>query len=271
MLVNNILTLYRGDYTKIKEFNYKKTHKWSYLGQGIYLTDERRVAESYRDKGGAETSTVILFKGPCVNRSVALEKALDSYVFGRYIEVNGKRPSDWSIGSKERAKIISKFSSEFNKLIDEGKIKADYLPGARLNGSRDIEVLYKKDSIGYLTVFEFPKDIVLANTLHVNNGCHDESLWGMIYDNNIRLGTVYDSRENYIKNNKGQALVSMYGSSRNGISNETADKLRRLLTPYGILGFRYDGGVLVGGYGKHQAYCLWDEEFVNTHKVNRIR
>lgn len=271
LIDKNKLTLYRGDYDKIKEFSCRKTRTWSYLGQGIYLTDERRVAESYRDKGGAESSEVVLYKGPVANRCIALEKALDSYAFGRHIDTTGKRPVNWNIGSKERDKIINKFSSEFSVLVDEGKIKADYLHGFHINGSRDIQVIYKKEGIGYLTIFEFPRNIILANTIHVNNGCYDESLWGMIYDNNISLGTIYDTRDNFIRNNKGQPLVPMYGPSRNGISNVTADRLKKLLTPYGIIGLAYNGGIIVGGLGRHQAYCLWDEDFVNEHKVKRIR
>lgn len=266
----NKLTLYRGDYDKIKEFNCRKTRTYSYLGQGIYLTDERRVAESYRDKGGFDSRIQTLYTGAIDNRNLALEKGLDAYAFGCYYDANAKRPN-WVDGSKEKEKIINKYRPEYTRLVESGAIVANYVPVINRGEKRRIEVTYIKNNIGYLTVFEFPRNIILANTIHVNNGCRDESLWGMIYDNNIQLGTVYGTRDNFIKNNKGHALVPMYGSSRNGISNDTASKLKKLLTPYGIIGLAYNGGIIVGGLGRHQAYCLWDEDFVNEHKVKRIR
>ena len=49
--MTTMIDLYRGDSSKIKEFNLNKTNSYSLLGKGIYLTDTKRVAETYRDKG----------------------------------------------------------------------------------------------------------------------------------------------------------------------------------------------------------------------------
>jgi hypothetical protein len=43
------------------------------------------------------------------------------------------------------------------------------------------------------------------------------------------------------------------------------------LKAIGYQGFRYDGGLLVGGLGRHDAYSMWDADFVNSHRVERFK
>lgn len=45
------LTLYRGDYTRIRKFAFHKTNRNCFVGQGIYLTDSIEIADTYRTKG----------------------------------------------------------------------------------------------------------------------------------------------------------------------------------------------------------------------------
>lgn len=43
------LRLYRGDSTKVVKFDFNKTRKYSLVGQGIYLTNSIKIAQSYRE------------------------------------------------------------------------------------------------------------------------------------------------------------------------------------------------------------------------------
>jgi hypothetical protein len=49
------------------------------------------------------------------------------------------------------------------------------------------------------------------------------------------------------------------------------ENLRKKLEPYGCIGFRHTGGSIVGGYGRHTVYILWDEDLVNAHRVAIIK
>lgn len=45
------VSLYRGDFSKIKHFRHEKTNATSVVGQGIYFTDSLHVAKQYGEKG----------------------------------------------------------------------------------------------------------------------------------------------------------------------------------------------------------------------------
>ncbi len=43
-------------------------------------------------------------------------------------------------------------------------------------------------------------------------------------------------------------------------------KVRRALEEYGYRGLEYPGGMITNGIS-HRAFCVWDEDFINDHKV----
>jgi len=43
-------------------------------------------------------------------------------------------------------------------------------------------------------------------------------------------------------------------------------RARRALQEYGYRGFEYPGGMITQGV-RHRAFCVWDEDFVNEHKM----
>lgn len=266
--MNDVLILYRGDYDKIKKYQYSKTKSYCLLGKGIYLTDSIKVANSYRDKGSYESSTVVYFSGEAKDRTDAREKGFLGYCTEIMLNKPGK-PVFWKPGSPEEQLYRKKYYKEYIMLIESGVIKVEYTQTKTPYRPAKLKVYRNNNGIGFLTSFKFNRQFLLANVLHVNQECHDESFWGLLWDNNISIGTQYADREAYVRNNKGTGLIN----SRlvNGLTQQQATAIQRVLTPYGIIGFAYSGGMIVGGFGKHQAYCLWDEDYVNEHRLDRTR
>lgn len=274
------LILYRGDSNKIKEFKYKETNKYCLLGQGIYLTNKESVAHTYRTKGTRESNKEILFSGQSDNRATALEEGFYGYCVEKWVEDKGcmtKYPTD----PKQKKRFEDSQRLEYNRLIDKGEIVASYTDVVGMvqyksqKVKRSLKVVWTKlhVDIGYVTRFEFEEDHFNKAMFHVDQPCNDPAIWTLVYKNGMFVGTPYDNLSDYVKQNTGRKVAAstilpgLFG--RDTRSNWL--KLQRLLRPLGYLGFEYNGGMRLGGGGTHRAFCVWDENFVNEHKVERFK
>jgi len=263
------LVLYRGDYEKIKAYDIKKTHKWCLVGPGVYLTTSTKVAESYRDKGAPVSNNETLFSGFALNRPAAYEKAFKGYCENRFYQekiYNHRR-----LQPKEEEKYYQKYRSEYERLIEEGLVVASYEP-APYNSkpvdpkARYIKVVYYRGKIGFITKFEFNRRYFESNIIHVDRPMDDPEVWKLFYEKGILVGSPYQDVSSYVNGNLGTKITS--GIARSATKWQ---QIINTLKPFGIIGFEYIGGVRVGGYGYHRAFSIWDDEYVNKHRVDRFR
>lgn len=274
------LILYRGDSNKIKEFKYKETNKYCLLGQGIYLTNKESVAHTYRTKGTRESNKEILFSGQSDNRATALEEGFYWYCIEKWKEDKGcmtKYPTD----PKQKKKFEDPHRLEYSRLIEKGDIVASYTDVIGMvqyksqKVKRSLKVVWTKPhvEIGYVTRFEFEEDHFNKAMFHVDQPCYDTTFWTLVYNNGMFVGTPRDNLSDYVKENTGKKVMpsTIVPGLLGRVTRPNWLKLQRLLRPLGYLGFEYDGGVRLGGGHRHRAFCVWDENFVNEHKVERFK
>ncbi len=130
------LTLYRGDFEKISKFKFHKTNRHCLVGRGIYLTDSKEVADSYRTKGMRITDDYcvsksdVLFQGETNNKGEALEKAFEKFLSNAW-EKAGKRnfaKADKKAVSFFKASVLSKWEDLLaNGLINASPIRKPLL------------------------------------------------------------------------------------------------------------------------------------------------
>lgn len=287
------LTLYRGDSSKIKEFELKKTYKYCLLGQGIYLTDSIKIAQTYRTKGSGEIAIHQLFYGEAANRNDAIEKAFGRFCERLWFKEHGWRPR-YPTGI-EAKKYEEKHRAQYDRLVEEKVIVAEYASapvpvyssspyrgvGGAIAMRKDMEKRHKRylkveweenPNAGYMTRFEFDPQQFNPNVFNVDKACNDEFFWTLMYDHDVRIGQDAEGLEGYIRANRGRRVfdaVSSYEQKRSAA--ETWMKIARILKPYGYIGYEYNGGLRLGGKIHHRAFSIWDENFVNDHKVERFK
>lgn len=263
------LTLYRGDAEKIREFDFSKTDKHCLVGQGIYLTNRLRVAHSYRTKGASVRNGFrpVLFEGVAKDRPDALVKAfqsyLDDYLYATFSynerQAMAKKP-------KQMERVKAEQQAQFNRYVEEKKIVAEY--GSNYP-HRIIKVSFlHENGFGWVSQFEFPEETLKTSVLHVDKPITDTFFWELMWDNKVKVGKEAAVRAVYVALNQNERVLDI---SRSGGRKEAYSAVRRVIEPYGFKGFEYDGGRIWGGLGHHRAFCLWDDEFVNDHKVKRFK
>lgn len=280
------LKLYRGDFEKIKQYDFHKTNKNCYVGPGVYLTSKVAVAESYRTKGNYDSKNPnrVLFDGKAKDRNDAYEKGF-AYFFERYYlaDLFENRPDlKKSVTNKDKLKPTS--YSQYRMLIADGKIKADYTSSPNRFGSNDnctLKVVYDvplKD--GYVTEFSFEKVPFEASVIRIDRPIKDPTFWEIMFDHEATFGRPTDdfkkevSRSDYINLNVNKPPV--WQGVNNFLGTVSFDQkdlpaIRRAIQPYGYRGFEYTGGSVIGGFGNHRAFCIWDDDYVNEHRVRRFR
>jgi len=293
------LTLYRGDSVKIKQFEFNKTNKWCLLGQGIYLTNSLKVAQTYRTKDAGKSYMHQLFYGECDNRNEAYEKG-----FGGFCKVLWEKEHGWCTRyptGTDQQKFEEKHRNKYRALIEAGEITADYTTRPVLdsgfsyyrNASQRIakvkeekkkhkayiKVVWEEDpNIGYITKFEFEENKFEPFLLNVDVACNDEFFWSLMYDGGVRIGKQGGNMEEYIRANFGRKIFDCVAEGfvdprgkHHSHKQDAWRKIGNILRPYGTIGMEYNGGVRLGGGHTHRAFCIWDEEFVNDHKVERFK
>ncbi len=295
--MSDILKLYRGDAEKIRKFDFHKTNKYCLLGQGVYLTDKVTVADSYRNKGSRKALKAPLFKGIVKTKGEAMEKAFENYIDLKCIELYGKVSNTVS----QRNTVKERHLHEFFKMTDTDQLiitKTQHVRYQAVNArspdrlvsipvpgmwNMSIELPNKKD--GYTTSFEFPRAMLENNVINIDQPNLDVGFLELVHDSHI-LHRAIDRRDVHLQCSYPRDSIRGFKNVTSSDIEKFSDfqriireakfpagpwmnKLTPLLKPYGVLGYRYNGGVRIGGNGLHNAYCIWDDEFVNQHKVAR--
>lgn len=282
------VTLYRGDAQKIKEFAFSKTNKNCLVGQGIYLTDSLKIANTYRTKGTYETAVHQLFNGEADNRNEAIEKAFPKFCEHMWHDEYGVCNWYSRVADKDKKRHEDKCRPLFRKLVEEKVITADYTsppvttalrsayikPSSTIAWEKDMKKKHKRflkvmwvkhPNVGFVTRFEFDEAKFNPNVFNVDKACNDDFFWTLMFDSGLKIGHQANGLEEYIKHNKGTLVFNAV--------KERSDwkKVSQVLRPYGFIGYEYSGGMRLGGGHSHRAFCIWDEQFVNDHKVERFK
>lgn len=269
-----MLTLYRGDAEKISRFDLSKTDKMCSFGQGVYLTDNVTVAHSYRTKGAKDTSRYYnptLFNSSAKDRPDALNKAFLNYV-DRYISNNRLGVSHCPRRApKKHAALSAQLREVFDQLVLDKKIVAEYGAGYQPSGKRYLTVTQEIDGfdIGYVTEFSFLRSTFEKSIVNVSSRRIDDHLfWEILWEHKFfDFGMPEDTLDRYVSVNT--KYLSLGARRLEGA--DAWNRMRRILKPYGYRGFEYDGGVITNAAIRHRAFVLWDNDFVNDHKVKRFR
>lgn len=277
------ITLYRGDSTKIDEFAFSKTDKRCLVGQGIYLSNNREIAQSYRSKGGHAwrrrvsgfDGSLVVYLGTYsdlpdapVTREIAYKKAYPAFQNAKLEEYRFRHGWNWmEVNKKAKEKAFeAAIQRAYNEGIAENYIRATY---SYVSGRKSILVQYYRtheivsmnEYTGYISSFEFDNMELDANVI-VN-----DTFQRTIYGTNYPI-----IRDIFCEALDRTASNLVMGDARNLASalGIPYSRIRQILMPYGIKGIEYYGGMVTGGK-RHRAFCIWDEDYVNQHKVNRTR
>jgi len=279
------LILYRGDSSAIEDFRRSKTKKYSLLGQGIYLTDSQKIAKTYREKGAVrnqhQVGKVYLYQGLAQNRLHAFELAFTNFI-NRQIEFSSIGCySREGLRLKNDKKFLTQTRIKYKELIENNTISANYV---YKNNSKDlrIDVVYDDGAeFGKLSSFVFDEKEFNSSVLKIDTTIKDSFFWELMWDNKVGFGVHKETKEEFIEFNSrtnysidtisrgvlsshsSKNHVKIYDTSRDRVFN----RMRVVLTPYGYKGLEYSGGYLVGGYGYHRAFCVWDDFWVNYHRI----
>lgn len=261
-----ILELYRGDSSKIKEFEFNKTSKYCLFGQGVYLSDSRRVADSYRDKGVCTNDHEVVLAKSIVPGTTRIHKEpLLKAGFDTFVEIHWNQRFNHPLKktSLEYKKLVDELSDVWYFSLQDKAIVVTTTTIGVTSLSTVIRLVWKRYTVGYLSTFHFDEQFLLNNVVNLDRYMHDEDFLGLVYDNGIEIFPHHNTRENFIRQNR----VSRVRPA----TNKEWNKLRLVLEPYGVIGFQYNGGQRLGGNGRHRAFVIWDDEYVNRHKVSRMR
>ena len=278
------IVLFRGDAEKVGEFDINRTSKYSLLGRGVYLTDSRSIANSYRSKGlySNQRTRRTLFEGAANDRKEALEKALLFFADDFFA------PIPYNNGNAKyvalRKANAEKVRDQFYKLVEEKLIVAEYLSSSTGKYLRVTNNSLPEN--GYLTEFHFNRHEFNTAVMKVDGFIRDQGFWELMWEHKVPIGVEAVDKATYCMLNSqkefglssplirhsarwsGEAPLIRGNVNRNAVFT----KIRHALEPYGYRGFEYNGGKYLGKGGYlHRAFCMWDDEFVNDHKVRVTR
>lgn len=259
--MRTLITLYRGDHTLIEKFHFTRTSRYGLYGPGIYLSDNEDIANTYRNKGARSRHPLhslqkktLLWKGHARNRLEAYEKALPVYwalkghsnPFGE-----SARVAFQAAPRKEQEQAWKSLQER----VEQGSLVAMYGTYSGSRPQREISVILHRTGeavAGYLSTFVFARDELQAGIIRVDREVRDTLL--------LDICAAY-----------GVNLEKRFGELFIPQDLPNLVKLRRATSEFGYHGFEYTGGVATSSGVWHRAFVLWDEDFVNVHRVSCSR
>ena len=239
----NTIKLYRGDSDKIEEFDFNKTNKSCLLGQGIYLTNNLSVAETYRTKGARNRSYAFVATITAKTKTEAIASALKQYI------------------KHYKGKNEKGLEKEFKEKIEKEVIKITRL-GYYQQRNQDWHFEFQeKEYAGYISIFEFPEPFFTRNCINFDASDPDKHFLEILENEELWINEKFHTE--FLKNKRHTLFYETRAIKFN--------KLINILKDYGVHGFEYNGGKRLGGTLKHRAFSVWDEEFVNRHKVGQVK
>ena len=271
--------LYRGDAAEVQEFDTDKTALESLFGHGIYLSDNKRVANDYRTKG-QDAETIFTMRGAKSKQEVIqrwIEKKaakLDIHGVDHSREiaywtqnVPYSDDGDWSVAindlrREEKAKRIQMAGEIWKTMSRQYEVRI------KLDGTGVIQ----KKQAGAIAAFDIPQTLLsrLLDTEGEITAKVLEALCNALDRHNDR-STARDIRQ-FIRNEDGYVsfrtvFTSIGGESPIRDEREVMEEFISDLKKMGYAGFSYLGGITMGGGYKHRAYVFWDSKLINSYRV----
>lgn len=278
--------LYRGDSSKIKSFDRSKTNTFALFGQGIYLTDNKRVAGDYTSKSNDND---VIYRTVGKTKQEVLDKYLNQ--IASTIDHNGNDLSNkieywgssvpFSNGSSWSTKGMKKNEEEYKKRLEYAKqawnkISKNYEIRIKLDGTA---VIQKKSNVSESQISEFDvPQSYMKKLFHADDPINDKILDKLLYvlkkNNDIATANdinryVRDEQKEYGVNPSYRTIFINIGADSPLSDREVQDQFIESLEDMGYVGIEYTGGMSMGGGYKHRAYVFWNSEQLNKFKVNK--
>ena len=275
------IILYRGDSTSIDSFDVKKASPYALLGKGIYLTDSRDVAKTYRIKDNHLATA--LYEGKAANKPEALQKAFQKYAEDQvWRHPNNVKNILRGGYDKHKENIINQARREWNNLLEGGKITCEY------DHNKNIVVKFNRNYIlegSAISQFLFSKEEFESKIFKFSGICSDEEFVDF-----IKNQTAFIKRENEDHRKKlskftnvlaltaptsltlgkhphtGVECVSINEYGLSSLPQKIKERINKHLKSRGFKGLEYAGGVITHQF-RHRAFVVWDDEWVNEHRV----
>ena len=276
------IRLFRGDSTEIKSFETGQTNLYSLFGHGIYLTDNKRVANVYRTKGG-DAEVLMKFAGLKTKQAVITRWC---EITAKHLDINGVDHSsdfrywskgvpysdggDWGVMTNDLRKVERQ--KRINLAMDMWKkLSRKYEVRMKLD---DTAVIQKKQA-GAVAAFDVPEAMVnrvIDAEAHINDKVLDNLLWVLKRhsdDSTARDIAQYIERQSWEDENVSfrEVFTSISADSPIRGEREVLDEYIETLQDMGYTGISYLGGISMGGGFKHRAYVFWDSAKINACRV----
>lgn len=251
------MTLYRGDPADYGTHSLDKASTESLFGQGIYLTNNKRIAGDYTTKGSSD-DIVFRFSGTNPSKS----KVIDYYIYrlAQYIDENGKdlffaEALPGFTDNPIRIKRLEFAKQKWEEMSKTHEVRIN------IDGTA---VIRKKQGKQTITTYEVPLSII-NKMLNAEKEIDDDIIYALCAA--MRAAADYNCRE----------LKQMAKENEDGFKPTFREIYRQLPAPYvinskfqrtlrkqlkiqGYTGIEYAGGVTLGGGVKHRAFVIWDEQ-----------
>lgn len=274
------IRLYRGDSSKIDAFDTAKTNDTSLFGRGIYLTNNVRIANDYKVKGG--TPDVLMSFSGYRTKDAVKERYVERVA--KYTDVNGKEDpygqevkfsngQSWNlhddsnpVQQKERPIRMAHAERKWNELMKTHEVRF------KVGGEAVIQKKQKLSTTGF-AVFDIPEAYV-RKIINAEESIHPRVL-AVITDNLRRADDRPTARdiEAFVKNNEWgtptfREIYTNIGPDSPLRHDEfVIARFIEDLQALGVHGIEYAGGVTMGGGVKHRAFVFWDSEELNTYRI----
>ncbi len=271
------IRLFRGDSSKIDAFDTAKTNDTSLFGRGIYLTNNVRIANDYKTKGGTP-DVVMTFSGVktkddvkerYVYRAAGRMDALGNEdTWGQHVPFTSGR--EWGNNNaaepEEYAQRMAHAERKWNTLMQTHEVRF------KVGGEATIQKKQKLSTTGF-AVFDIP-DAYVRKVINAEQPIHPRVLT-VITDTLRRADDRPTARdiEAFVKHNEWgtptfrEIYTNIDSESPLRYDEAVIARFIEDLQALGVHGIEYAGGVTMGGGVKHRAFVFWDSEQVNSYRI----
>ena len=274
--------LYRGDSQKIKNLSTGKGDAGALFGQGIYLTDNRRVANDYMAKGNSN-DVLLRYSGSAKTTRDEVVQLFIRRNLAPYVDAQGNKIASF-MGEELPAFVDN--PERVARLAHAAEIwKTQYEPTTEVRKQLDNTwVIRKKQHGGVVSVFEIPQTL-LDQCLNAEAECPHE-VAEVLHNNLVACGDRDTARDLWHAFEHGmpdpetgevvdegwapsfrQLWTSLNGFCPLRVDAEPQIKFRRDLKALGYRGIKYQGGMTMGGGYKHWAYVFWDDNLIRKYQI----
>lgn len=274
------VTLYRGDSDAIQHYDVTRTDPLALFGQGIYLTDNKRVAGDYKSKGNQDRSVIWRFSG----RNSTKQQAIDYFIrrLGKSLDYEGKplgfgRELDYGMQTRDAAGVLHPHPNDVKRIAAAHQQWQQMAPTIEVRKNLDGGIVFqKKESRAIISAFRIP--VRLIQKMIDAEAPVDHKLLDTIYYYLNRYNDRATARdiEAFVRNQEYEEgsrpsfrmIFTNIGPDSPLRDNEVQEQMRMELLQAGHPGIVYQGGLTMGGGYKHKAYVFWDSNTINKYRAS---